>query len=325
MDAETKQVIEEMAKKLAEAIKPQNDYFELASKPFKSEEEKQVEEREKLIVKPEEAKNITKKLTPFKTDTFLDGLFLDHKQNPIGGLPFSGQFGIVGMPDAGKSILMEETALRVAGSGHKVLFVTSEDIWRSETPRFDLESRMKQKAEILKIDWEKIKANLYVMDTVTYTELNDWWSFAKTYKYACLTYEIELIIIDSVTVLQTYRGALKYRLMELIRFNQLYGITGLFVNQRSKEAWDSYDIAGGIGLAHNLDGTIIIDFGSFWQNPLMQQDYQEVTGEKLKRKEIVRIARVLGCRMTNFDRSYQFLEITSDGFLRLKKKGEEVK
>ena len=120
---------------------------------------------------------------------------------------------------------------------------------------------------------------------------------------------IELAIIDSVTVLEAYRGALKYRVMELARYNQLHGVTGLFVNQRSAETWDSYDMAGGIGLAHNLDGTIIVDYGRvYWQD--QQMDLQASRGE------FVRIVRVLDCRMCNFIRRRIRVDITPDGFVR---------
>lgn len=297
----------EMIDIIRQALKPDNEFM-LANQPFQSGEEKA--ESERFILKPNESKQVDKQLESFKTDTFLDDLFLNSKEESIGGLPHSGSFGILGMPDAGKSILMEEIAVKVSASGRKVLFITSEDIWRSETLRFDLESRMKQKADILGLEWSKVQENLFVMDTVTYSELNEWFKFVETYRYACKTYGIELVIVDSVTVLQNYRGALKYRLMELIKYGQLHGITGLFVNQRSKAEWDSYDIAGGIGLAHNLDGTIIIDFG---------RTYHTQINEDLgtKRGVDVRIVRVLGCRICGFNRHYQKVEIDSDGFLKL--------
>jgi hypothetical protein len=119
----------------------------------------------------------------------------------------------------------------------------------------------------------------------------------------------DLTILDSVTVLESYRGALKYRVMELARLNQMKGVTCIYVNQRSRESWDTYDMAGGIGLAHNLDGTIIVDYGRvYWQD---QQSDLEV-----KRGEFVRIARVLDCRMCNFERERIRIDITKEGLLR---------
>jgi hypothetical protein len=97
--------------------------------------------------------------------------------------------------------------------------------------------------------------------------------------------------------------------MELARYNQVHGITALYVNQRSSEVWDSYDMAGGIGLAHNLDGTIIVDYGRvYW--------YDQQVDLGVDRGEFVRIARVLDCRMCNFERRRIRVDITKDGFLR---------
>ena len=116
--------------------------------------------------------------------------------------------------------------------------------------------------------------------------------------------------VDSVTVLEAYRGILKYRIMELARYNQVHGVTGLYVNQKSVERWNSYDMAGGIGLAHNLDGTIIVDYGRiYWQDQQVDLD--------ANRGESVRIARALDCRMCNFERRRLRIDITPEGFIRV--------
>lgn len=304
-------LVKMMAQTIAEAMKSAKvpgDEWELAMKPMTTQVEKR-EELSKLVIRPDEAAEAEKPLIGFPTGTFLDKLFLTPEGRHLGGIPICGQFAITGLPGAGKSILVEEIAIRVAASGRKVLYVTAEDTWKSATPRFDLQSRMKQKADILGLDWSKIRENLFVLDTVAYPELREWNTFAETYRYVAEKEKIELVIIDSVTVLESYRGALKYRVMELARYNQVHGITALYVNQRSSEVWDSYDMAGGIGLAHNLDGTIIVDYGRvYWQD---QQD-----DLKVNRGEFVRIVRVLDCRICNFERRRIKVDITPDGFLR---------
>ncbi|MBS7659177.1 MAG: ATPase domain-containing protein [Candidatus Bathyarchaeia archaeon] len=304
-------LVKMMAQTIAEAMKSAKvpgDEWELAMKPMTTQVEKK-EELSKLVIRPDEATEAEKPLIGFPTGTFLDKLFITPEGRHLGGIPICGQFAITGLPGAGKSILVEEIAIRVAASGRKVLYVTAEDTWKSATPRFDLQSRMKQKADILGLDWDKIRENLFVLDTVAYPELREWNTFAETYRYVAEKEKIELVIIDSVTVLESYRGALKYRVMELARYNQVHGITALYVNQRSSEVWDSYDMAGGIGLAHNLDGTIIVDYGRvYWQD---QQD-----DLKVNRGEFVRIVRVLDCRICNFERRRIKVDITPDGFLR---------
>jgi hypothetical protein len=81
------------------------------------------------------------------------------------------------------------------------------------------------------------------------------------------------------------------------------------VNQRSTETWDSYEMAGGMGLTHKLDGAITVDYGRvYWQD-------QQVNPEA-NRGEFVRIARVLYCRICSFERRRIKVDITPDGFLR---------
>lgn len=312
---EIEQIMKAMAKTLADAMKDARappDEWELATKPMQTEIKRKEEKLSSLVLRPDKAEEAKKPLIGFPTGTFLDQLFLTPEGKALNGIPICSQLAITGLPGAGKSILVEEIAVKVAANGRKVIYVTAEDTWKSPTPRFDLESRMKQKADILGLDWNKIRENLYVLDTVAYPELREWNTFAETYRYIVEKENIELAIIDSVTVLEAYRGALKYRVMELARYNQVHGVTGLFVNQRSAEKWDSYDMAGGIGLAHNLDGTIIVDYGRvYWQD---QQIDLEVP-----RGEFVRIARVLDCRMCNFERRRLRIDITHEGFVRVVK------
>ena len=309
---EIESLVRAMAQTLAEAMKSVRtpaDEWELATKPMTTKIEEGKEKLSTLVLRPDEAVEAKKPLLGFPTGTFIDQLFLTPDGKSLGGIPICGQFAITGLPGAGKSILVEEIAVRVAASGRKVLYATAEDTWKSATPRFDLQCRLKQKADILGLDWNKIRENLFVLDTVAYPELRDWNTFAETYRYVAEKEKIELAIIDSVTVLEAYRGALKYRVMELARYNQVHGITALYVNQRSSEVWDSYDMAGGIGLAHNLDGTIIVDYGRvYW--------YDQQVDLGVDRGEFVRIVRVLDCRMCNFERRRIRVDITKDGFLR---------
>ncbi len=306
------QIVEVMTKTLKETmmgLRKPSDEWELATKPMETDIEEIKEDLSSFVVKPDTAEEAEKPLKALTTGTFLDDLFYTPEGEPLGGIPICSQFAITGLPGAGKSVLVEEIALKVAASGHKVLFVTAEDTWKSPTPRFDLQARMKQKAAYLGLDWEIIRKNLFVLDTVFYPELRDWNTFAETYRYVVEKEGIDLAIIDSVTILEAYRGALKYRVMELARYNQVKGVTGLFVNQRSAETWDSHEMAGGIGLAHNLDGTIIIDYGRvYWLDQQMDLN--------LKRGEFVRIARVLDCRLCNFEKRRIRIEITPEGFVR---------
>lgn len=310
--ADVDKIVKAMAKTLANAMKESReptDEWELATKPMTTEIERKEKKLSSLVLRPSAAEEAKKTLSALRTGTFIDQLFLTAEEKPLNGLPCVGQFALTGLPGAGKSILVEEVTVNVSSVGKKVLYATAEDTWQSSTPRFDLQSRMKEKADFLGKDWSSIKENLFVLDTVMFPELLDWDTFAETYRYVVEKEKIDLAIIDSVTVLESYRGALKYRVMELARHNQKKGVTCIYVNQRGKDAWDTYEMAGGIGLAHNLDGTIIVDYGRvYWQD--QQSDL------KVKRGEFVRIARVLDCRMCNFKHDRIHIVITKNGLLR---------
>ncbi len=309
---EVDKIVEAVAKTLASAMKEARepaDEWELATKPMTTEIDRKEKKLSSLILRPSAAEEAKKALAAISTGTFIDYLFYASDGKPLNGLPVVGQFALTGLPGAGKSILVEEIAVNVSSAGNKVLYATAEDTWQSPTVRFDLQSRMKEKADFLGKDWSKIQLNLFVLDTVMFPELRNWNTFAETYRYIIEKEKIDLAIVDSVTVLESYRGTLKYRVMELARLNQMSGVTCIYVNQRSKDSWDTYEMAGGIGLAHNLDGTIIVDYGRvFWQD--------QQTDLEVKRGEFVRIARVLDCRICNFERERIRIDITKEGLLR---------
>lgn len=299
----------------------------LAGQPFKKAVgEKDAEKYASLISRPKAGTSAKKPMQFFKTGTYLDRLFLNEKEMPAGGIPITVQLGVVGLPDAGKSILVQEIALAVASGGKKVIFVTSEDVWDSPSSRFDLQSRMKQKADYMGLDWEDIRHNIFVFDAINQTEFRDWDTFVEAYRYLVETLKgIDLLIVDSITLMQSYRGALKYRLMELARFNQLNGITAIYVCQRSVEEADKYAMAGGIGLAHNLDATLCIDKKKAVGQLKADLNRGRTKETLIKQWDEVQFTRMMGCRLCGFSRKYYEVTITNNGFLKIALVPEEEK
>jgi len=311
----------EQLKKLSDKIdkkEEKQDEWSIAEAPFKEEEidfDKRID-YEDLITKPSDIKQ-KKDLKVLKTETVLDYLFIDNKRKLLNGIPINSQLGLLGMSGSGKSILMEELAVRLAHRGIKVLFTTTEDIFTSEHSRYDLQSRMMDKAKYLKLEWDKIKPNLFVMDTVTYPELREWSTYGDVYRYTCQREKIEVSLIDSVSMLEAYRGALKYRLMELARFAQVEGITTIFVNQRSEESFDKYDVAGGVALIHEMDSTILIDKGRSYYG-----DQSDDMG--VKRGEEVYMVRATNSRICGVVYEHLRTVITPEGFLALTDTAKEL-
>jgi len=310
-----KKTLEEILKSAMQSVattlqQQQTSPYEVIEEPVETEEETESVKYDELITVPSDISSM-KTLQPFKTETLLDTLFLHPDGTPLDGIPIVAQLGITGLAGSGKSILIEEIAVRCANRGENVLLVSSEDVFQADTPRFDLQSRMMQKAQILKLDWNTIKEHLWVLDCVEHPELREWKSFADVYRYVITSKNITLALIDSVTMLEDYRGRLKYRLMELSRFNQVKGVTALYVNQRATEDFDKYAMAGGMGLPHTLDGTILVDYGRAYYKDQQQQ-------LNASRGDLVRFVRVMDCRLCGFIRERIPVVITSDGFLRRK-------
>jgi len=305
-------LMKSMAKTFAEAVKEaQVPAYELklTTEPMIAEVERKEEKLRNLVLRPDPPAEAKKPLIGLATGTLLDYLFITPEGKPLMGLPIVGQFAITGLPGSGKSILVEEIAIRAAATDRKVLFATAEETWKSGTSRFDLQSRLKQKVDILRLDWKKIMENLLVLDAVAFPELRDWNTFTEAYRYVIENEKIELTIIDSVTVLESSLGALNYRVMELARYNQLHGVTCLYVNQLNSEMQNSHERVGSIELAYGLDSKILIDCERiYWQDKQMDLE--------AKRDEFMRIVRVLDCRLCNYERRPIHIDITPDGFVK---------
>jgi len=126
---EMEKLVQAVAKTLAEAVKTTRmptDEWELATKPMKTKIERKEKKLSAFVLRPDEAVKAEKPLLGLPTGTFLDSLFLTPDGEPLKGIPICGQFAIVGLPGAGKSILVEEIAMKVSASGRKVLYATAE-------------------------------------------------------------------------------------------------------------------------------------------------------------------------------------------------------
>jgi KaiC/GvpD/RAD55 family RecA-like ATPase len=282
------------------------------TKPFATKlEDKKTENVTKLSTE----ESTVKQLKGFKTFTFLDQMFLNGEEKPIDGIPIGTSAICTGIPNTGKSLLIAEIALRVANEGHKVCFTTSEEIWRTKTERFDLENRMREKAKILGLDWQKISQNLFVLDAVAHADLRDWSNFVSTLRNLVETEKIELLLIDSLTLLEDSRNALKYRLLELMKYGQIHGLTSILISQRAIDEVDGLALAGGIGLSHIADIVFVLE-----NKKLSSWDATMKMDLGAKQSETVNFFRILKNRISKYDGHYHGYTITKDGFVRLNPK-----
>jgi KaiC/GvpD/RAD55 family RecA-like ATPase len=263
-----------------------------------------------LITKPSEITS-KKKLVGFATGTFLDKIFLDNDGKEI-GLPMGANMLLSGLPSSGKSLFIREVILRVANSGVKVVFATSEEVWKTEGERYDLETRFFDTAKLLGLDWSKIKENLIILDLVKFAELRDFDSFITAYRTLIEKEGVKFLAIDSISMLEDSRGMLKVRLTNLCRYNQKYGVTSLIIVQRATDEADGMNLSGGLALSHIADVLGELDYKKAWSS---DGNLKQDTG--CKQGDIIYFFRIQKCRLSRYDARYKKYSITSDGLVRL--------
>jgi len=260
--------------------------------------------KETYFLKPDKSYESLKSLESLQTGTFLDTVFLGFDGEPLGGIPVSGQFAVAGPLGSGKSLLVGEVALRTAYSGLKVLYVALDDVWKLETRIFDLQSRMRLRAEDLGLSWDYISENLYVLNP---NRIDG--NFAGNYKRIVNDEKIDLAILDSVNGFERL-GKQKAggMLDEIIEVNRSYGVTGLFVmhtNFRCGEL-SGWIVESNYPL-YAMDGVI-----------LMVPVRLKVSGldVEIKGGGQLRVVRVLSCKICCFDERGILVNIAHNGLMQ---------
>lgn len=304
------EAVKAVAKSFSEASLIQGQ-GEISSAPLDLQGEVKQEERlapiEYRFMKPDKSYGMLKNIRILESGTVLDMLFLRPSGEALGGIPSSGQFIIIGPLGAGKSLIVNEAALRVAGSGLRVLYVSLDDFWRFESQRFDLQSRMFLKAKFHGLNWDKIIENLRVLDQRLIDE-----SFEENYKQLVAREKISLAIFDSLNGLQSCLGETKRfheTLRGIIQTNKVYGVTGLFTAHLNPSHYDPHVMPEADNfLAHLMDGIIAV--------ANMQVN---IPGLKtnIKWSSRLRVIWVLNCQLCGFEENGVLIGITHDGSIQL--------
>ena len=283
-------------------------------------DKKYSKEYKQYVFELEDLKEKAPPLFGVKTGTKIDEMFFKvefedgkAKKVPLGGIPYLGVLNVVGVPDTGKSVFVEQFAVVQASLGYKVLFVTT------ESPSYFLYNGLKSKAMALGIDFEKIEDNIIVVDASQSDELRqNTFSLTKTMEYAIKKKKTTVTVIDSITGLYEHREMLARQIVRVIyNFLKEKRQTSLLVSQkRSSQGGDTAEAAGGLAVAHILDGTIVFDkkiIMSAFESRLYNMDIGEV----------LRTVRIDGCRLTGHDTSTYVMEINDLGLIEIKEKLSE--
>lgn len=254
------------------------------------------------------------KLFGIPTGTKLDEMFYKiekegdkYVKKPLGGLPYLSVMNITGVPDSGKSVLAEQFAITQANAGYKVLFVTV------ESPAHFLYTALKQKSEALGADFSKVEENIVVIDASESEELRENpRALLDTMAYAIKEKKVTNVIIDSITGLYEHKEMMARQIVrQFFNFLKKWRQTGIFVSQkRSAQASESAEAAGGLAVAHIVDGTIVLD------KKLVESRW-DVSLYGLPIGSVLRTIRIDGCRMTGHDSRTWVFEITEFGTINI--------
>ncbi len=262
-----------------------------------------------------ELKTKAPKLFGIPTGTKLDEMFyrvdVDESgkfvKKPLGGIPYLSVMNLTGVPDSGKSVLAEQFAVTQAGNGYKVLFVTV------ESPANFLYTALKQKSIVLGVDFSKVEENVIVIDASQSEELRENpRALLDTMAYAIREKKITNVIIDSITGLYEHREMMARQIVrQFFNFLKKWKQTGLFVSQkRSSQGSDTAEAAGGLAVAHIVDGTIVLD------KKLIDNRW-DVNLYGLPIGSVLRTIRIDGCRLCGHDSRTWVFEITDVGTINI--------
>ncbi|RME69503.1 MAG: KaiC domain-containing protein [Nitrospirae bacterium] len=262
-----------------------------------------------------ELKDRAPELFGIPTGTGLDRMFYKieikrgkPKKVPLGGIPARAVLNLTGVPDTGKSLLVEQFALTQAGSGYRVLYVST------ESPAPFLYTSLKTKAEAMGLDFQKAERNIFVIDASSDPELREIpRALLDTMEYAIKEKDIKNTVIDSITALYEHKEMMARSIVRIIfNFLKSHGQTAMVVSQkRSSQAAESAEAAGGLAVAHIVDGTIVLD------KKLIETKW-DTAYYGLAAGSVLRTIRIDGCRVAPHDTQTWVFEITDEGLIDIK-------
>ncbi|WP_028840801.1 KaiC domain-containing protein [Thermodesulfobacterium hveragerdense] len=226
----------------------------------------------------------------------------------LGGIPAYSVFNITGVSDTGKSLMVEQFAVKQASKGEGVAFITV------ETPANFLAASLELRANAMGFNFKDFEDNLIIIDAASSTKLRESLpDLLATLAYVIQHYKANFTIIDSVTGLFETKEMLARNIVRrLYNFMKKWYQTALFVSQkRSGHEELTAEAAGGYAVGHIVDGTMVLA-KELIDSSFKAKMYKKEIGE------IVRLFRIDGCRMCGHDTKTRFLEITETGLVVIK-------
>ncbi|MCX6773612.1 MAG: KaiC domain-containing protein, partial [Candidatus Micrarchaeota archaeon] len=166
------------------------------------------------------------------------------------------------------------------------------------------------------IDFDEITDNFTVIDTTRDDSLREnVRRLIGVMNFAIDKKKSTIVVIDSVTGLYESREKEARQIVrEIFNFMKEKKQTAMFVSQkRSSQDSMTSEAAGGLGVAHIVDGTLVLD------KKVISTKYDEMFYNILV-GSVMRTARIDGCRMAGHDLETYMMDITEFGLIDIKER-----
>ncbi len=229
------------------------------------------------------------------------------KKVSLNGIPKYSVINITGVSDTGKSLFVEQFAVKRASEGDVVIFITV------ETTAPFLSMGLKERAKSMGVNEDIVENNIIIVDAASYHTLRENIpSLLDTLAYAIKKYKAEFVIVDSITGLYEHKEMLARTVVrQLFNFMKKWYQTALFVSQkRSGHEELSAEAAGGYAVSHIVDCTMVMS-----KQTILSRYDERLYG--LPIGEMIRFFRIDGCRLCGHDTSTHIMEITENGLIKI--------
>lgn len=214
------------------------------------------------IIRPATFTDLLRTQEAVKTGSVLDRLVLNEAGEALGGLPKGCTMAFVGPPGKGKTRTALSLLAHAAKEGMKVAFVVAEEGFHNaeESGRDDLCSRLVKIGmaatgiEDVETFRKDVLENFYVLES-QYHKGQTWDDFISKYRYLVEKAQIDLVVIDSLNMLDPTKNRTADNLSALKTYNHEQGVTALCIGQ----VRDTGMPVGGEALMHTADAVFLIE------------------------------------------------------------------
>lgn len=214
------------------------------------------------IIRPATFTDLVRTQDAVRTGSVLDRLVLSEAGEALGGVPKGCTMAFVGPPGKGKTRTALSMLSRAARDGMKVAFVVAEEGFHNaaESGRDDLCSRLvKIGMAATGIDdvetfRTEVLERFYVLES-QYHKGQTWDDFISKYRYLVEKADIDLVVIDSLNMLDPTKHRTADNLSALKTYNHEKGVTAVCIGQIK----DTGLPVGGEALMHTADAVFLIE------------------------------------------------------------------